>query len=94
MGKGGSGLCRFRSGTGQLLGLRSVAALDFGSPALRVDTAAAQGGGCARASKGRGSPCSFPRSWPLRWSMPKLRGEGHLFKRERKKCLRASHSPP
>lgn len=35
VGKGGSV-------TGQLLGLCSVATLDFGSPALRFDTAAAQ----------------------------------------------------
>lgn len=29
-----------------------------------------------------GSPCSLSRS--IRWGMPKLRGGGHFFKRERK----------
>lgn len=45
LGKGGSV-------TGQLLGLCSMATLDFGSPALRFDTAAALGTCCARVRAG------------------------------------------
>lgn len=57
--------CRYSSGgkgggvTGHFLGLCSVATLDFGSPALRFDTAAATG--CTLCTcKDRGSPGCYP----------------------------------
>lgn len=82
-GKGSSGIYRSSTGTGQLSGLHSVATLDFGSQALRRDTAAALWRCCAYASKGRSSPCSLSRLWPLGWDMPILRGESTYLKEKK-----------